>query len=559
MATELSGEPSLEPAQGAESDPNPADSLVGPAEPVEAERQEGGDEPAAKVARLANGGSPPVGPAESPAAVPTSEPGARLSDDDDLPATFDPTEAPVTAEPGGPSGEGGAQLAQAEEEINGGRGERGPPEQLEPQGIDENGTRGAETVQGSDGGAEPCPEGYYQVGYDFTQEPQLLTGAWTEYSAVAENFLKGCKWAPDGSCILTNSADNTLRIFNLPTELYNMEWDVLPEMSPVLRMSEGDTIYDYCWYPAMSSMAPESCFLASSSRDNPIHIWDAFYGDLRATFRPYNHLDELTAAHSLCFTPDGAQLFCGFDKMVRVFETSRPGRECEKRPTLAKKQGQAGIISCIAFSPDHDLYACASYSKTVGLYSREEGIALTILQGHQGGVTHVAFSPDGNLLYTGGRKDPEILCWDLRQPGKVLFSMLRSATTNQRMYFDLELYGRYVVSGNTEGTVSVWDITLSPAEGPDSVLDPILQFHTQQDCVNGISLHPHMTLLATTSGQRKFPEPVESEDESDGALMTHRHITAENSIKLWLCCPRPGPAAPTASVGAGEDSARERH
>ncbi|GCB82000.1 hypothetical protein scyTo_0023049 [Scyliorhinus torazame] len=204
-------------------------------------------------------------------------------------------------------------------------------------------------------------------------------------------------------------------------------------------MPEGDTIYDYCWYPPMSSLAPETCFLASSSRDNPIHIWDAFYGDLRATFRPYNHLDELTSAHSLCFTPDGTQLFCGFEKMVRVFETSRPGRDCEKRPTLAKKQGQTGIISCIAFSPEHDVYACASYSKTVGLYSRDKGTVLTILQGHQGGVTHVIFSPDGNLLYTGGRKDPEILCWDLRQPGKVLFSMLRSATTNQRMYFDLDV------------------------------------------------------------------------------------------------------------------------
>lgn len=27
--------------------------------------------------------------------------------------------------------------------------------------------------------------------------------------------------APDGSCILTNSADNVLRIYNLPPELYS--------------------------------------------------------------------------------------------------------------------------------------------------------------------------------------------------------------------------------------------------------------------------------------------------------------------------------------------------
>ncbi|MGH0157999.1 UNVERIFIED_CONTAM: hypothetical protein FKN15_034701 [Acipenser sinensis] len=178
--------------------------------------------------------------------------------------------------------------------------------------------------------------------------------------------------------------------------------------------------------------------IASSSRDNPIHIWDAFYGDLRATFRPYNHLDELSAAHSLCFSPDGAQLFCGFDRMVRVFQTCRPGRDCEKRPTMVQKQGQSGIISCIAFSPAQDLYACGSYSRTVGLYSRAEGLPIAVLQGHQGGLTHLCFSPDGTLLYSGGRKDPEILCWDLREPGRVLFSMRRAVSTNQRMYFDLE-------------------------------------------------------------------------------------------------------------------------
>uniref|UniRef100_A0A452UQ92 Uncharacterized protein n=1 Tax=Ursus maritimus TaxID=29073 RepID=A0A452UQ92_URSMA len=79
-----------------------------------------------------------------------------------------------------------------------------------------------------------------------------------------------------------------------------------------------------------------SLSVASSSRENPIHIWDAFTGELRASFRAYNHLDELTAAHSLCFSPDGSQLFCGFNRTVRVFSTARPGRDCEVRATFGK-------------------------------------------------------------------------------------------------------------------------------------------------------------------------------------------------------------------------------
>lgn len=70
-----------------------------------------------------------------------------------------------------------------------------------------------------------------------------------------------------------------------------------------------------------------------------------------------------------------------------------------------KKQGQSGIISCIAFSPSQPVYACGSYSRTVGLYSCEDGSMLALLrQRHRGGVTHLLFSPDGNHLYTGARK-----------------------------------------------------------------------------------------------------------------------------------------------------------
>uniref|UniRef100_A0AAR2M6P1 Telomerase Cajal body protein 1 n=1 Tax=Pygocentrus nattereri TaxID=42514 RepID=A0AAR2M6P1_PYGNA len=375
---------------------------------------------------------------------------------------------------------------------------------------------------------------------DFSQNPQMLTGSWAEYTHCPENYLKGCKWAPDGSCIVSNSADNVLRVYNLPPELYSGSWDLLSEMSPVLRMTEGDTIYDYCWFPKMSSLGPDTCFIASSSRDNPVHIWDAFYGDLRATFRPYNHLDELTAAHSLCFSPDGSQLYCGFEKTVRVFYTERPGRDCEERPTVVKKHGQSGIISCLAFSPSQAVYVCGSYSRTVGLYSCEDGSLLALLpQRHHGGVTHLLFSPDGYHLYTGGRKDPEILCWDLRDPGRVLFSLPRTINTNQRIYFDLDPSGRYLVSGDTEGMMSVWDTLTAPPDGNEAELQPFLQFQAHRDCTNGISIHPFMPLVASCSGQRQFPWPTESDDSGseEDRVISSNGIREDNALVLWWAGP----------------------
>ncbi|XP_072322050.1 telomerase Cajal body protein 1 [Eucyclogobius newberryi] len=399
---------------------------------------------------------------------------------------------------------------------------------------------------------EDGPEAPQRVDLDFTQNPQMLTGSWAEFSSFPENYLKGCKWAPDGSCLLTNSADNVLRVYNLPPELYASSWEPIPEMCPVLRMAEGDTIYDYCWYPHMSSLDPDTCFLASSSRDNPVHVWDAFYGEVRASFRPYNHLDELTAAHSLCFSPDGAQLYCGFDKMVRVFHTDRPGRDCEERPTIVKKQGVSGIISCLSFSPSRSLYACGSYSRGLGLYCCQDGAPVALLPTrHHGGLTHLLFSPDGNYLYTGGRKDPEILCWDLREPGKVLFSVQRNVNTNQRIYYDLDPTGRHLLSGDTEGLVSVWDTHCIPYGSTEELQPPHRTFQAHWDCTNGVSVHPMLPLLATSSGQRQFSWPSDSEGDSgsDTDMGGHPERRQENCVCVWWSGP-PG----AATQGPGDRS-----
>ncbi|KAM7366093.1 hypothetical protein PAMP_015561 [Pampus punctatissimus] len=392
----------------------------------------------------------------------------------------------------------------------------------------EEGGRGAQEVTVSEGGEEECRQNG-DGGHDAPlEEGETKPEEEHNSNGSADSPSEG-QQAPDGSCILTNSADNVLRVYNLPQEIYSYNWDLLPEMSPVLRMAEGDTIYDYCWYPKMNSLDPDTCFLASSSRDNPVHVWDAFYGEVRASFRPYNHLDELTAAHSLCFSPDGTQLYCGFDKTVRVFYTERPGRDCEERPTVVKKQGQSGIISCFGFSPCQSVYACGSYSRCAGLYSCQDGTLLALLPTrHHGGLTHLFFSPDGNYLYTGGRK--------------------RNVATNQRIYFDLDPSGRYLLSGDTEGVVSAWDTQTAPPDGSEEQLQPQLRFQAHWDCTNGISIHPFMPLLATSSGQRQFPWPGDSEGDSasDGeggeAMMSQQESRQDNTMRLWWAGPL-GPAS----------------
>ncbi|KAK2573787.1 Telomerase Cajal body protein 1 [Acropora cervicornis] len=351
---------------------------------------------------------------------------------------------------------------------------------------------------------------YPAIQYNFAVTPEQVTGVWGEFD-LSSNFLKGCKC---GTAV-----------------------QGLTEMASVLKMPEGETIYDYCWYPYMSSLDPDTCCLLSSCRDHPIHMWDAFTGAIRCTYTTYNHLDEVVAANCVSFNLDGSQIYCGFNKMLRVFDTARPGRNFQERPTVVKKEGQTGIISSIAFSPDNSgLYALGSYSKSVGVYSDTDGGQLVfLLQGQQGGVTHVLFSPDGTKLYSGGRKDDEILCWDVRNPGAVLYCMMRSVDTNQRVYFDIDRSGQYIISGNADGTVAVWDSTLPPTSDDttaEATLQPVMKFIAHGDFVNGASFHPSLPLLATSSGQRQFELLGHCTDDEE-SMEQDSGVQVDNSLRIW--------------------------
>lgn len=361
--------------------------------------------------------------------------------------------------------------------------------------------------------------------------PRPVGGAQDEFRLRPHNYLRGCTWAPDGSCVLSCSADNTLRLFDLPPPPAGPPARPLPQLVPALRVAEGDTIYDYTWFPLMDSRHPPTCLVASSSRDNPVHLWDAFDGTLRGSFRAYNHLEEPVAPHSLSFTPDGSRLLGGCDGSIRIFPTQRPGRSHQERPLRQGGQGQRGLIGCLAVSPSQPVFACGSYGRSLGLYALEGGGALALWPRLPAAPTHLRFSPDGARLFAGGRKDTHILCWDLRVPERPLLAMERPVATNQRVTFDLDPTGRFLVSGDTSGFITLWDTVGTPPEpGDPPLVTPMLRFRALRDCINGTSLHPELPLLATASGQRLFPAPWDSDEEEDE---DGPPPGGDNRLQLW--------------------------
>jgi len=384
------------------------------------------------------------------------------------------------------------------------------------------------------------------VAYNNLDSPTCIAGSIVEYQTSYENYLRACLWSPDGSTVLTNSNDNILRLFTLPDNI--MEKDLYEELSPALRMSEGETVYDIGWYPYMNIMNPDTCCFLSTSRDHPVHLWDSTKGKVRCSYRAFDQMDELTSANCVSFNLDGSKIYCGFNKKIRIFDSSRPGRECTEISTVAPKNRsrkgrgprsafhQSGIISCIDFSTQYDgLYALGSYNKTVGLYASNTDKALFMLTGHQGGITQVKFTYDGYYLLTGGRKDPEIQCWDLRDTTRPLFKMLRNVLTNQTIQFDIDRYGSYVASGDTNNNINVWDLNDIFKLVQDDVISytPKHQFVAHGDAVNAVSIHPTLPLFASTSGQRHFIVDDSDSDSMETEIPVCRRYGIENCLKLW--------------------------
>ena len=108
---------------------------------------------------------------------------------------------------------------------------------------------------------DPLPFSYpvYQC-----ENPWILICSSAEEKGKGPGFFKGCKWSPDGTCLLTCTNDNILKLIDLPADLYrsnNLPYQGcgLAEINSALKIKEGELIYDYCWHPHMSSWNPETC------------------------------------------------------------------------------------------------------------------------------------------------------------------------------------------------------------------------------------------------------------------------------------------------------------
>jgi WD40 repeat protein len=190
--------------------------------------------------------------------------------------------------------------------------------------------------------------------------------------------------------------------------------------------------------------------------------------------------------------------------------------------------GHDGGVSALAFSPDGTRLATAGTGSGWGvrlwdLTAVSRAASPTALSRHPGHDVKVVFSPDGTRLASYSNQAPVVLVWDLRTPGRSPIDL--PGHTNGVRVLAFSPDGTHLATGGaSDNVVRVWDLTVAdPAKSPLDLPGP-------WSCVWSLAFNPDGKRLAAGGG-----EPRAADDKMRAAYLWD--LTAADPAKSPLVLP----------------------
>jgi WD40 repeat protein len=220
------------------------------------------------------------------------------------------------------------------------------------------------------------------------------------------------------------------------------------------------------------AFSPDGAWLASVSSDRTVRVWNV------ATVEPRvlgSHEDAVT---TLAFSPDSGRLVTGsWDHTLRFWDL-KTGSQLQRQNTSG-----AGVLQVI-YSPRGDVVASRSYKDNrVMLWDGRTGEPrdVHVLDGHQGEVLDLAFSPDGTRLASASI-DNTVRVWDVAT-GESRALRGHVGQVGTVAFFP---NGHALVSSGQDGSIREWPDNL-PSE-PEA-LRAWMEGVTAEAPRSGVSLH----------------------------------------------------------------------
>lgn len=271
------------------------------------------------------------------------------------------------------------------------------------------------------------------------------------------NTLKGhqagiwsVEFSPDGQLIASAGLDGTIKIWQRDGSLFKT---LTSHTAPVWDIT----------------FSPDGNLLASGSGDKTVKLWQRD-GTLLQTLS--GHQGEI---YKVEFSPDGQIIASsGADKTIRLWQ---------RNGGLIKiLRGHHAIIREIAFSPDSQVLASASDDTKVKLWRLKNPLQ-TNFNAHETGVWGLTFSPDGKLLASTALR---IKLWQAKGNLVKNFPLLATGAVNT---IDFSPDGQLIVSGGDDNTVRLWRT--------DGTLVRVIGKH--QDLILGVAFSPDGQMVISGS------------------------------------------------------------